>query len=77
MGDFDPRGAVATILVIIAALLAYQTSIDVYRGDIGLAEAFRPDWIEFAIANPILFAFILVIGTLLFGGAFVMLMENV
>ena len=76
MGDIDPRGVVATILLIIAALLALQTSTGLLRGEVTLREAFRPEWVNFALAHPMLFALIVTIGVLLLGGAFVTFLDS-
>ena len=64
-------------LLIAALLLTYDRSMDLLYGRISLEGALTPGWINFATTHTELFAVILIVATLLFGGAFVTFMENV
>ena len=73
----DPRGAIASGILIVAMLYAVSTFNAALRGEIPLSEALKPAWTNFALAYPTVFAFFLVIGTLLFGSAFVAAMDAI
>lgn len=77
MDDIDPRGAAAAILAIIALLIGLRTYNGLMSGEIALSEALTPSWAGFASANPMLFAAIAVIGTLILGKAFVNFLESI
>lgn len=73
----NPRAAVAGLLLLIAALIAYGRAMGVLHGTVSLEQAFTPGWVDFAIAHPLFFALIAVGGTYLLGRAFVTFLENV
>jgi hypothetical protein len=60
-------------LLILATLLAVDTYFEVARGNFS---ALVPGWLDFATSHSTLFAFLLILGTLLFGGSFVAAVEN-
>ena len=77
MSGMDPRAAIGGGILIVAMLYALVTFERALSGEITLAEAFEPAWMDFAIANPMPFAILLILGTLLFGSAFVAAVESV
>lgn len=77
MSDIDPRSIAVAVLTIIALLAAWSTYNGLMSGDISLSRALTPSWTGFASANPMLFAFIAVGGTLILGKAFVNFLENI
>lgn len=62
--------------MVIALLAVYGRTNRLLDGNMTLNEYFTPGWLEFATSNPELFAFLIVGGTLLFGGAFTTFLEN-
>ncbi|RLM89902.1 hypothetical protein [Haloarcula sp. Atlit-7R] len=64
----DIRKAVTAVCLIIASLLAYNSYIAIMNGN--FEKGLVPWWTDFAIANPMLFALILVGGTALLGAPF-------
>jgi hypothetical protein len=54
--------------VVVAGLLTYKSASAIMNGN--FEEGLVPWWTDFAIANPMLFALILVGGTALFGAPF-------
>lgn len=77
MGVVVPRAAIGGSILIVAMLYAFVTFDRVLSGEITLAEALEPAWMDFAIANPMPFAILLILGILLFGSAFVAAVESV
>jgi len=77
MNGVDPRAAMGGGILIVAMLYAFVTFDRAFSGQITLAEALKPAWMDFAIANPMPFALLLILGTLLFGSAFVAAVESV
>ena len=61
----------------VALLYAFVTFNRALSGDITLAEAIEPAWLDFALANPTPFAIILILGALLFGPPFIAAAESV
>lgn len=62
------RQVAASACLLIASLLAYRSYTAIMSGD--FERGLVPWWIDFAIANPVLFAVILVGGTALLGAPF-------
>lgn len=62
-------GPLQVVAWILAALFAFGSATAIMQGD--LKSSLMPVWIDFAIAHPTLFAFVLVGGTLLIGAPFV------
>jgi hypothetical protein len=60
--------------LIFAALFALSTYNTILNGN--LEAGLTPGWMDFAVAHPMLFAFILIIGAVVIGGPFVAAMEN-
>jgi|GEM_PF-3470293 len=59
--------------VVVASLLTYKSATAIMNGN--LEKGLVPWWIDFAIANPMLFAVILVGGTALLGAPFLAIFE--
>lgn len=68
------RGYVAAGITVLTVVFALSTYQDIIHGN--LKAGLIPSWIDFAIAHPTLFAFILVVGAALFGGSFIAAMSN-
>ncbi|QFU81671.1 hypothetical protein [Natronorubrum aibiense] len=70
------RGAVIAVvggaMVVVAGLLSLSTARDLLNGDM---MALKPGWIDFAVAYPTVFAVLIVLLTLVFGGSFVALLD--
>ena len=66
-----------TILVLVALVLVGEKALSLLYGEMSLESFVTPGWTEFALTNPELFAWILIVGTLLFGARFVTFIENV
>lgn len=62
-------------LVVVAVFGAFSSAMSIMNGN--FKEGFTPGWIDFAVAYPTWTAFILVGGALLFGGPFLLAVENV
>lgn len=66
-----PLAIIGTAFGFVALLMAISSMTGLIYGTETIQSAFVPGWIGFATANPQLFAFILVVGTALFGTGFV------
>lgn len=60
--------------VIVAVLGALSSATSIMNGN--FKQGFTPGWVDFATAHPTLFALILVGGAVLFGGPFLLAVEN-
>ncbi|WP_313694418.1 hypothetical protein [Halorarum halobium] len=64
----SPLKYIAAACGVIAVLLAYSSAMTIMQGN--LEQGLTPWWIDFATANPMLFALVLVGGTALIGAPF-------
>lgn len=62
------------VFAIIALLFAVSTAFSIMRGD--LEEGLTPGWIDFATTHPMVFAFVLVVGSAVFGTPFITAVDN-
>ena len=67
---------VGTVLEAFIVLIVAGRAISLLNGQTSLQSFLTPGWADFALANPEMFAGILIVGTLLLGGSFVTVVEN-
>jgi hypothetical protein len=67
---------VGTVLEAFIVLIVAGRAISLLNGQTSLQSFLTPGWVDFALANPELFAGILIAGTLLLGGSFVTVVKN-
>lgn len=63
------------LFLVSAAIIGLSSVLNLLHGRVTLEEFFRPGWTDFAIANPLVFAVIVVFGAILIGGAFVQFLD--
>ena len=70
------REAIGVGFVVIACVLIAGSVLSLLNGQLTLTEFLTPGWTDFALEYPQLFAFGLVVGTLLFGDNFIAFVES-